>query len=201
MIIKKISLHDWSLVSKYIQWMSREVSVSAYWSLLLICMFSCEIEVKVAKIALGFLLKACWNQCILSLMYISYNRYIEQVGAGSVLFSFLLRVWVYIYIDWMVPGRPWLPDSIYYVFFFTLSISIDGGRLCLSSLLSFAPSPFGPVGSLWGGAVVVRRHSGYIPGYQVGMDYADSIPNVVYRGRIEYYTFPGFQVYVDYAGG
>ena len=49
--------------------------------------------------------------------------------------------------------------------------------------------------------MVVRRHSGYIPGYQVGMDYADSIPNVVYRGRIEYYTFPGFQVYVDYAGG
>ena len=63
---------------------------------------------------------------------------------------------------------------------------------------SFAPSPFGLVGSIWGGAVVVRGHPGYIP---VGMDYADSISNVGYRGHIEYYTFPGFQVYVHYSGG
>ena len=33
------------------------------------------------------------------------------------------------------------------------------------------------------------------------MDDADSISDVVYGGRLGYYTFPGFQVYVDYAGG
>ena len=33
------------------------------------------------------------------------------------------------------------------------------------------------------------------------MDYADSMSNVVYRGHLGHYTFPGFQVYVDYAGG
>ena len=33
------------------------------------------------------------------------------------------------------------------------------------------------------------------------MDYADSMSNVVYRGHLGHYTFPGFQVYADYAGG
>ena len=33
------------------------------------------------------------------------------------------------------------------------------------------------------------------------MDYADAISDVVYTGHLGYYTFPGFQVYVDYAGG
>ena len=33
--------------------------------------------------------------------------------------------------------------------------------------LSFSSSPFGPMGSLWGGAVVVRGHPGDIPGFPV----------------------------------
>ena len=43
--------------------------------------------------------------------------------------------------------------------------SVDGLRLSLSFFLSFVPSPFGPVGSLWRGAVVVRGHLGYILGF------------------------------------
>ena len=30
---------------------------------------------------------------------------------------------------------------------------------------TFSPSPFGPMGSLWGGAVVVRGHPRDIPGF------------------------------------
>ena len=40
-------------------------------------------------------------------------------------------------------------------------------RLSLSSFLSFSPSPLGPMGSLWGGAVVVRGHLGDILGFPI----------------------------------
>ena len=33
------------------------------------------------------------------------------------------------------------------------------------------------------------------------MEYADGIPDVVYMGYLGYYSSPGFQVYMDYAGG
>ena len=40
------------------------------------------------------------------------------------------------------------------------------GCPCLH-FISFPPSPFGPMGSLWGGAVVVRGYPGDIPGFAI----------------------------------
>ena len=63
---------------------------------------------------------------------------------------------------------------------------------------SFDSSTFGPVGSLWGGAVVLSRHPGCTPGYHKWISIADCITNIVYRGHLGY--IPEFRVHVHHVG-
>ena len=53
------------------------------------------------------------------------------------------------------------------LFFFFELCFFSSPRLSLSSFFSVSPSPFGTMGSLWEGAVVVRGHPGGIPGLPV----------------------------------
>ena len=59
-------------------------------------------------------------------------------------------------VDWC-----FLRSSTSVMFFYGLP-----GCPCLH-FYRFSPSPFGPMGSLWRGAVVVRGHPGGIPGFPI----------------------------------